>query len=257
MASELPMSESSGLFPPTAWTFIRNAQKLSSKEYAAARNEFLSQYSSPVFRFLRAKRYPPDKAQELAQAFFVRFLEQDAFRKADQAKGRFRTFLLTVLSRCVSDLQNPERLSNQNVFERGQVPISMLITDEDRTFEPPIHESPEAVFMKRSAFEVMEKIRRQLKGWCESQSHPWWYDVFDAIHGESRPGVRVTAKAIAEWFDLTEHQVKYALEKTRQKFKELLKSEVGQHVTSEEEFAQEISDLVRMLRGEFHLEGTP
>jgi DNA-directed RNA polymerase specialized sigma24 family protein len=252
MASDPLASSSSGLFPVTAWTFIRNAQQLDRDQYVAARNEFLARYWKPVFCFLRARGYPPGEAEELTQAFFERFLEKDSFRRAEQARGRFRTFLLAVLGRLLSDLHNWERLPHQEQFERQWVSISTLMKDEDRSFEPPCHETPEAVFMKQWAVALVRSIQEQLKRRCEDAGKPKYYAIFAARFIEADSDIHVTREALAEQFGLTLDQVRYALDQTRDWFAELLRAEVRQHVTSDEEVGQEIRDLMDLLGGELY-----
>jgi RNA polymerase sigma-70 factor (ECF subfamily) len=231
MSGEQRTGPSSGSFPTTAWAFIRNAQQLEATEYVSARNDFLTRYWKPVFCFLRAKGHPPERAEELTQGFFERFLRKDSFRKADQEKGRFRTFLLTVLDRFLSDQQSRKRLPHQKRFEQKFVSVSTLITDEDRSFEPSCHETPETIFMRQWAVALVRSVQEQLKHRCEAAGKPGYYRLFAAKFIENDLDTRVNNEALAERFDLSIHQVRYALDEARGWFAELLRSEVRQHVT--------------------------
>jgi DNA-directed RNA polymerase specialized sigma24 family protein len=247
MTRDTTTRSTTGLFPATAWTLIRHAQQLPQAQYEASRNEFLARYWKPVFCFLRARGYPPAEAEDLSQGFFVRFLEKDALRKADREKGRFRTFLLTILDRFLSDLQDPRRQSRQRRFERGWVSISTLGTPEDRSFEPSEDETPDAVFMKQWAAALMRSVQEQLRRRCEDASRPEWYALFASLYGEDADGAHPTQAALAERSGLSLDQVKYALDQTRGWFTAALVDEVRQHVDSDEDVMIEIRELRHWL----------
>ncbi len=58
---------------------------------------FCEAYWPPLYSFLRHRGYPSADAQDLVQSFFAYLLEQNTLSRADQEKGRLRTFLLTSL----------------------------------------------------------------------------------------------------------------------------------------------------------------
>ena len=55
---------------------------------------FCEAYWPPLYSFLRHRGYPSADAQDLVQGFFAFLLEQNTLSRADQEKGRLRTFLL-------------------------------------------------------------------------------------------------------------------------------------------------------------------
>ncbi len=97
----------SGWFPATAWSFIRQLQA-DPREVPPALNEFIRAYWKPVFRFLRARGYDSHQAEDLTQEFFLRLVQGDWLHRADLQRGRFRTFLLAILTRFLAD-QGPAR----------------------------------------------------------------------------------------------------------------------------------------------------
>ena len=98
----------SGRFPTTAWTMVRKAQDPQSPERLAAMNRCVAGYWRPVFYYLRARGHSFPQAEDVTQDFFMRFFEKNWIQPADPGRGRFRTFLLTILKRFLSD-QGPER----------------------------------------------------------------------------------------------------------------------------------------------------
>ena len=55
---------------------------------------FCEAYWPPLYSFLRHRGFSSADAQDLVQGFFAHLLEQNTLNRADQQKGRLRTFLL-------------------------------------------------------------------------------------------------------------------------------------------------------------------
>ncbi|HEY4757417.1 MAG TPA: sigma factor, partial [Chthoniobacterales bacterium] len=58
---------------------------------------FCEAYWPPLYSFLRHRGFSSADAQDLVQGFFAHLLDQNTLARADQQKGRLRTFLLTSL----------------------------------------------------------------------------------------------------------------------------------------------------------------
>jgi DNA-directed RNA polymerase specialized sigma24 family protein len=86
-------------------------------------------YWRPLYVFLRKTGHGPDDAQDLTQGFFADLIETRAYARADQEKGRFRSFLLGALKHFVADARDrnralkrgggmlPERLDDKAIAE--------------------------------------------------------------------------------------------------------------------------------------------
>ena len=131
-------------FPSTAWSMLEHAKSPDQAEVMAAMNRFIVGYWRPIYRFLRAKGLRHETAEDLTQEFLLKFLDRDWLAKADASRGRFRNYLLSILKRFVAD-QGCDRAPRQRAFDQGLVPVSALVRDEERAFEPLHHELPEDV----------------------------------------------------------------------------------------------------------------
>lgn len=241
MASNGPVN-----FPSTAWTMVTKAKDRDNPEYLAAINRCIEGYWRPVFCFMRAKGYPVQRSEDLTQDFFFKFLERDWIRLADPHRGRFRTFLLTILIRFLSD-EGSKRAPRQKSFERHLTRVSDLIGNRDQSFEPPDCETPDQVFMKQWAKAVVANVQQSLKAWCEQKGHPDWYEIFSSVHFPPPEGPRITQEALARRLGLTRDQVRYGQNEADRRFGELLRAEVADQVGSEDEIDTEIRDLERLL----------
>lgn len=238
--------QASARFPTTAWTVLLAAKDPGNPESLVAMNRLISGYWRPVFYYLRARGKPVQQAEDLTQDFFLRFVERKWLAPADPSRGRFRSFLLTILSRFVAD-RSPKRAPRQSGFEQQLVPISALVGDKERSFEPSDSETPEDVFMRQWARAVVGNVRRQLKFWCEDNGRPDWYRVFAAFNLHADAGPRMTQEGVATKLNLSRDQVRYALAQTNRQFVDLLRAEIADQVGSSSDIGEEILELERLL----------
>lgn len=239
-------SNSVGRFPTTAWTMIRAAQDANSPECLAAMNRCMAAYWRPVFCFLRAKGYALHRAEDLCQEFFLRFYQRSWIGRADAQRGRFRTFLLTILTRFLAD-QGAQRAPRQQVFDDRLVTISALLGDSDRTFEPPDNRTPEEVFMQQWAQAVVAHARRGVEAWCSDRGRPDWYQMFCQVYFPAPGSPPITQQALADQLRLTRDQVRYGLEEVNRQFVELLRAEVAEQAGPDDDLDSEIRELESLL----------
>jgi DNA-directed RNA polymerase specialized sigma24 family protein len=233
-------------FPKTAWTVVRAAQGLEGAERCEAMNRCIAAYWKPVFCFLRARGKPLHQAEDLTQEFFLQFFEHDWIRLADQKRGRFRTFLLTILTRFLSD-QSPPRAPRQKTFDNHHVAVSALLGDSERNYEPPLNRTPENIFMQQWAHAVIDNVRRSVQAWCIARGRPDWYRIFHAVHFPDAGSPKFTQQALADDLHVSRDQIRYGLEEVQGKFIEFLKNELADQVDSEDDLDKEILELEQLL----------
>ena len=89
------LQEGGASFQTTHWTVVLRAREPESEESAReALSGFCEAYWPPLYSFLRHRGFSSADAQDHVQGFFARLLEQNTLTRADQQKGRLRTFLL-------------------------------------------------------------------------------------------------------------------------------------------------------------------
>lgn len=243
------MSSKSGSFerfPTTAWSVIRAAQDREDPASLQAMNRCMAAYWRPVFYFLRARGCPLHRAEDLAQEFFLRFYERGWIGPADPQRGRFRTFLLTILTRFLSD-QGVDRGPRQQVFDDRLVAISVLLGDADRMFEPPDNRTPEQIFMQQWARSVITHVRHCLETWCTDRGRPDWYRIFCQVYFPEPGRPRSSQRAIGDQLHMTREQVRYGLEEVNRQFVELLRAEVADQIGPDEDLDTEIRELESLL----------
>ena len=233
-------------FPTTRWSLVRAAQDPDNPECVAAMNRCIAAYWRPIFCFLRAKGYPLHRAEDLTQEFFLQFYSRGWLDRADQDRGRFRTFLLTILVRFLSD-QGVKRAPQQKVFDQRLVPISALLGDSERTYEPPDSRTPEEIFMQQWARAVMVDVQKSLECWCHARGRPDWYRMFCETYFPEPGKPRIAQQALADHLHLTRDQIRYGLEEVNRQFIELLRAEVADQVGPGGDLDAEIRELESLL----------
>ena len=81
----------------------------SSEHALSALSELCQIYWRPVYLFLRRQGIPQHDAQDLTQSFFADLIENRAYAKADEMKGRFRSFLLGTLKHFLAHARDRDR----------------------------------------------------------------------------------------------------------------------------------------------------
>jgi DNA-directed RNA polymerase specialized sigma24 family protein len=95
-------------FRTTRWTQVSRA-KADSPEGRRALTELCNAYYEPVAAFLRYELRDADAARELAHDFFAHMLAGGAIARAEQERGRFRSYLLGAVKHFLSHQREASR----------------------------------------------------------------------------------------------------------------------------------------------------
>ncbi len=93
-------------FPSTQWSRLAEATLHGDEAAALALGAFCQAYRGPVFGYVLSRGLPREDAEDAVQSFLVHVLERSMLRRADPAKGRFRSFLLGALRHFLADLRD-------------------------------------------------------------------------------------------------------------------------------------------------------
>ncbi len=162
-----------GAFQTTHWSEFLEARSGDEGHRQRTLGELLSRYWKPVYCYLRCKGFDREDSKDLTQGFFHKVvLGRGLFERADRAKGRFRTFLLTCLNRYVAKIQRAGR-AKRRVPEGGLVSLEHV--DWLNVPEPAHCTTPSEVFDYAWASalldQVLEWVRRKC---CETGNRVDW-----------------------------------------------------------------------------------
>ena len=232
-------------FTTTHWSVVLAAGDANLPGAVEALEQLCRAYWYPLYVYVRRRGHKPEDARDLTQEFFQRLLTSDWIARADQTKGRFRTFLLCGLQNFLAnEWQKAGRLKRGG--GRIFVPLDGLEAEERYRIEPADVASPDKLFERRWALTLLEAVLKRLE--AEQSGEPDTGERFAALRpvlvGEpSDEGYT----ALAQRFGVTENTLKSWVHRLRVRYRELLREEVAQTVASPEEVPDELRFLSRVL----------
>jgi DNA-directed RNA polymerase specialized sigma24 family protein len=89
-------------FRTTRWSLVLLSAQSQAPGFEGALSELYRIYWYPLYAFIRRRGYASEEARDLTQGFFLHLLEHKTLARADQLKGKFRSFLLGSLRNYLS-----------------------------------------------------------------------------------------------------------------------------------------------------------
>jgi len=225
----------SGFFKTTIWSSIRLARKGRS----SALNDFVKKYREPVVQFLRRQGRSAEDAEDLAQEVFMVVFRDNLLSRAEQSRGRFRSFLLGVLKNV---MRNAERVDHAQKRGGGKSPVSLdaAIQDEDVLGDSLTAGEKDEDFDREWTHHIIRLSLLQVA--C---IHPHYYEALK-LHIDDH----LSSTEIAERLQLTPKQADNLLQQARRKLGEQIRSEIAAYCSSRPEFEDEVAYLSKFLNPE-------
>ena len=164
-----------GAFLTTHWSLIDQAQAKEEGNRALI-GLLLNKYWKPVYCYLRRKGYDNEQAKDLTQGFFHEVvLGRGLIQKADQSRGRFRSYLLLALNRYVINVREeetarkripPERLVSLDMIDPPDLPPSVIQSE------------PEEAFNYAWVSALLEQVLDEVQAKCQERDLTLHWQVF-------------------------------------------------------------------------------
>jgi RNA polymerase sigma factor (sigma-70 family) len=231
-------------FTATHWSVVLAARGGDSTRARAALEALCRAYWYPLYAFVCRMGQSPHDAEDSVQGFFALCLEKNYLAAAEEAKGRFRSFLLLALKRFLA-----KERDKSHARKRGgdQKPIALdgLTAEQRYALEPAEHLSADKLFERRWALTLLEQVLSRL---CDEQAAAGQREAFEQLKEFLLAGGRGTPYAeLAVRLGTSEGAVKVAVHRLRQRYRELLEEEIANTVTSPEEAEEERRYLLAVL----------
>lgn len=245
MPTDSPKDQSAS-FRTTHWSLVVEAGRPSSIESKKALEELCEQYWYPIYAFIRRRGHDSHEAQDLTQEFLMSLLESDVIEKADAEKGRFRTFLLTVLKRFLSHQRDKD-----NAIMRGghMAKLSLDFEQGESRYqlEPTDEWTPEMIYQRRWALTLLEKVLGELNKEYQEHGKTDLFRHFRAhLVGDAD---RFHHSQLAAELGMSEGAVKASVHRLRSRYRELLKAEVRKSVDNDDQVSSELDLLLNAVQG--------
>jgi len=231
-------------FPQTNWTQVAMATLNGDTSSRASLAQMCADYRQPLLVFLGSRGYDQHASEDLVQEFFLRLLESRAWKRADRAHGKFRSFLLGALMHVIDHLKGKaeaakrgggieheslDKLAEEG-FELGEIPADIVRKfDSEWAFgliKNTLH-SLSAEFTAEGRADEFAALRSFLPG---AETPPSYEDL----------SVKLGQPAAA---------LKTRVHRMRQRFRELLRSAVARTVSAPHEVDEELAYLRTLLSG--------
>jgi DNA-directed RNA polymerase specialized sigma24 family protein len=239
-----PSSDSYEEFRTTHWSRVLEAGEVHRPGSNQALEELYLAYWKPIYTYLRRRGNQPQDCQDLVQGFFLHLLERrEFFLKADQHRGKFRSFLLGALKNFLSDVKAREAALKRG----GGVPhLSLSYEGVEEWIGDPSKEDAMEEFDRRWAMTVLEQTLARLKSQAELQGRSREYQaVFSYISGKTGatpPGT------LASELGITEGAFKMKASRLRKTLGQTIREVVAETVSGPAEVADEVAYLKQLMK---------
>lgn len=223
-------------FPETRWSIIHRAAGEPSSETRAALEELCSAWSEPVLAYVQRRVPTREQAEDITQDFFAHIIGGELLSRADEAAGRFRSFLLHAL-RCF--------LADKHDFEQAQkrggnhVTISIDTTE----LQPMRGLTPEAEFDQRWVRNLLRRSLTELAHEYQGSRRR----LFDVLSRQLDSDARPQTQQIASELGMTDGAVRVALHRMKSRLGDLIRREIADTLPPSDSVDDEISQLKQIL----------
>lgn len=235
-------------FPTTDWGSLANVRSSDPAVRQASLEILIRRYWKPVFSFLRGSGHDEESAKDLTQAFFADWIESNDFAKADQRRGRFRSFMLSCLKRFVANQHRAENAQKRRP-KAGILSLDELMDNTQMPFQPADGMSPDVLFDRTWAAELVLRVLNRLEHDCRQRGQEIHFDIFaqrvinPILHGFPEPSL----VEVGRQHGLTQKQAANRMEPMKDAYRKLMEEELRLYASSEGEVASEVRELFRIL----------
>ena len=231
-------------FATTQWSVVLGAGDSNPELARDALAALCRAYWPPLYAYARRRGHSVHDAQDLTQAFFARLLEQGWVRRADPGKGRFRSFLLTAMSRFLAN--EWDRIRTQ---KRGGDPFLAPLQFESAELHhrggPVDHRTPEQAFERSWALTLVAQVLVKLETAERGDDRA---ELFEAL----KPCLTGTSETqpyaeLSQRLNVSEAALRVAVHRLRQRYRELLRAEVANTVLGPNDVEAEMRHLFKVL----------
>src|SRR5437762_9736247 len=240
------LQEGGAAFQSTHWTLVLRARQSDRTETAReALSDFCEAYWPPLYTFLRLRGHASPEAQDLVHGFFAHLLEQDTLSRADQEKGRLRTFLLGSLQNFLCN-----EYDRAHALKRGGgkqiVSIDEHLPEAEAAMMDTAHLSDSRSYDLAWASTIMKRAWQQLQNAFETEGKAEWLEVLRPfVAGGGKTPLSQEEAAVKLGVPIA--TLRTWLSRLRQRYREALRMEVANTVSDPAEVDQELHYLYQVL----------
>lgn len=245
MSSSEPLPSGDRLFATTRWSLVLAAADLRDSTGRHALETLCEAYWFPIYAFIRGRGRSAVDAQDLTQEFFATLLDKQYLQTADPDRGRFRAFLLTMVKHFLSN----ER-EKAGALKRGGavrlISIDANLSEQRYQSQPAAARTAEQAYDRQWAMSVIDQSLTRLR---ESYTQEGKSDLYQQLLPLLAPATdNPTYNAIGMELGFSEGAIKMAVQRMRQRYRDLLRQEVASTLNTGDDLNDEINRLIVAVR---------
>jgi len=229
-----------GQFNTTHWSVVLAAREGDSPEASAALEKLCRGYWYPLYAYIRRRGHDADRAQDLTQEFFAELLRRNFLAAVQRERGKFRWFLLSAAKRFLANEWNREHAAKRG---GGAAALSLDEDAAEGRYRAELADTltPEKLFDRSWAVMLLEQAQAQLREEYHSTGRaPVFEQLKHFLSGDQAPMTYAEAGALV---GMNEGAVKVAVHRLRQRYRDCLREQIAQTVTTAAEVDEEIRAL--------------
>lgn len=233
-------------FATTRWTMVREAVRGGDETALAALGGLFSIYWQPLYRYARRKGKSREDAEDLVQGFLAHLMKSRALQGLDQAKGRFRSFLLAAFQNwMINDWKHASREKRGGGstlvsfdWESAETGLKLEIADE---------RSPDRLFDREWALALLRKALEELELSCRVEGSFTQFELLKpCLTADSG---RIAYADLAGVLGMTEGAARVAVHRLRKRYRRILTDQISRTLFSPESVEEEMQSLFAALAG--------
>jgi RNA polymerase sigma factor (sigma-70 family) len=238
--------EQTAEFRTTRWSVVIAAAQNDTGAGKAALAKLCQVYWYPLYAFARRRGYSPHDAQDLTQGFFLHLLENRAYARVDQLKGKFRSFLLA----CFQNYLSVEAQRARSLRRGGNcefVFLDMGRAESRYRLEPAEEMTAQKIFDARWAVTLLGEGVARL---CEQYEVQGRRSIFEALKSFLDPAKSqelLSYEEAAKTLGVSLGAVKSLIRRLRKQYSSLVREEIGRTVSDPADVDEEIHALCEAL----------
>lgn len=239
-------AQAGAVFVTTHWSIVLDAKDKGSPDSAAALEKLCRTYWYPLYAHVRHLGHAPADAEDLTQAFFERLLQKGYLEAADQAKGRFRTFLLVALDRFLANEWDRARAQKRG-GGCAVVPLDTVVAERLYAQQSAAEASPGHEYERRWALTLVEHAVNRLRSEYEQAGKAAEFQRLKGFLSAEQSSIGYGT--LAGELGSTEGAARVMVHRLRRRFREIFSEEVAHTLADPQDLAEEMRHLMDVLAG--------
>ncbi len=233
-----------GQFATTHWSLVLAAGERGGAESSRALEKLCRAYWPPLYAYVRRRVRDVHESQDLTQAFFERLLEKHYLADADAERGRFRAFLITTFKNFLSKEWDKAKAQKRG---GGRERFSVDFASQDSSWSEPTGTlTAERLYERQWAITLLNRVMNRLQREMERNGKgQQFHSLQEFIGGSGDSSYAVAASDLG----LSESAARMAASRMRGRYRELLRDEIAQTVSSQEDIDSEVQHLFEVFSG--------